>query len=211
MKVAIKKLKDLKTKIFGKKIDPYWIQELKVKKTHDRMNVFFPYMQNKKVLHIGCSDYPIFNPKSNLHLKLKDICSELHGMDVDAKGIEVLSGYFPGKYFEDLVSVDNDYDTILVPETIEHVDNVAIFLNQISKLKANTFIISAPNCFNNYFKHGIIKEKFVEFVHPDHNYWFSPYTLKNTIEKYSNLRVIDVYLSNNDLMVICVCSKSLGL
>lgn len=208
MKVAIKKLKDIKSKIFGQKIDPYWIQELKVKKTHDRMKVFLPYMQDKKVLHIGCTDYPIFNPKTNLHLKLKDVCSELHGMDVDAKGIEVLRGYFPGKYFEDLVSVDSEYDTILVPETIEHVDNISLFLKEINSISAKKYIITGPNCFHEYFRNGFKKgDQFIEMVHPDHNCWFSPYTLKNAIEKYTDLKVDEMHLSNHDLMIVCLCSK----
>jgi hypothetical protein len=208
MKAAIKKFKGLKSRIFGPKIDSYWVQETEVIRTHDRMKVFKPLVEGKKVLHVGCTDYPIFNPKTNLHLKLKDLCSTLHGMDVDSEGIEVLKGYYPGKYFESLKKADSAYDTILVPETIEHVENIALFLKEINSISAQNYIITGPNCFHNYFKNGFKKgDKFIEMVHPDHNCWFSPYTLKNAIEKYTNLKVDEIHLSNHDLMIVCICSK----
>jgi len=208
MKLIVRKLVKLKSKIFGEKINPYWIQELKVSKVNDRMEVFFPFVENKKVLHVGCTDYPIFNKNSNLHLKLKDVCSTLHGMDVDINGIEVLKKYYPGIYYSTLKEVDQKYDTILIPETIEHVENIGSFLKEISAISAKNFIISGPNCFRENFTYSYNKKgEFTERIHPDHNCWFSPYTLRNVIEKYSDLKVDSIYLSNKDLMIICVCSK----
>ena len=46
-------------------------------------------------------------------------------------------------------------------------------------------------------------DEFVEIVHPDHNCWYSPYTLKNQIEKYSNLKVTKVVLMEDDKMICC--------
>ncbi|MFT7352795.1 MAG: hypothetical protein ACI9XR_002583 [Flavobacterium sp.] len=51
------------------------------------------------------------------------------------------------------------------------------------------------------------KDEFIEVVHPDHNVWCSLFTLKNQIEKYSNLKVDAVYLLNQDTMVCCQASK----
>jgi hypothetical protein len=208
MKASIRKLKGIKNWLSGRKIDPYWIQQTQVFRNHDRMKVFEPYVKGKKVLHIGCTDYPIFNPNTNLHLKLGKLCDELHGMDVDSKGIEVLKGFFPGVYFEDLKEADEKYDTILAPETIEHVENISIFLKEINSISAKHYIITGPNCFNDYFKNGFkAGNEFVEMVHPDHNCWFSPYTLKNVIEKSTDLKVDEIHLSNHDLMIVCICSK----
>jgi len=47
------------------------------------------------------------------------------------------------------------------------------------------------------------KNKIIEVVHPDHNCWYSPFTLKNQIQKYSNLKVSEVFLLNEDTMVCC--------
>ena len=100
----------------------------------------------------------------------------------------------------------------MAPETIEHVDNVEIFLKKIEQIKAEYYIISGPNCFHNFFQNGFEKDSnvWIEGIHPDHNCWYSPYTLKNAIEKYTKLEVTETHLSNNDIMVICVCKKKNG-
>lgn len=194
----------------SKKIDDFWVQTLEVKRNHDRLKIFDSYVVNKKVLHFGCTDYPIFNPNNNLHLKLSKICKKLHGFDIDIKGLELLRTYYNGKYFSSFDQITEKYDTVLIPETIEHVDNIKDFLENIYRIDSKYFIISGPNCFNSHFSHGFKKNSgklFEEVVHPDHNCWFSPYTLKNTIKKYTNLKINDIYLSNHDLMVICICEK----
>ena len=204
-------------KIFSKKkikkdnlMDDYWIQRLNVKRIHDREVVFKPFLENKNVLHIGCTDYPIFNPKNNLHIKISNYTKTLHGMDVDKEGLNELNNHFKGTYFTDInQSYNFDYDTVLVPETIEHVENIGTFLKEISKVNAENFIITGPNAFHTYFPNKLDEESsiFTEAIHPDHNCWFSPYTLKNVIEKYSGLIVKQLYLCNNDLMVVSICAK----
>jgi hypothetical protein len=194
----------------NKHIDDFWIQKLNIKRIHDREIVFKPFLENKNVLHVGCTDYPIFNPQNNLHLKISKYTNILHGMDVDRDGIDVLNDHFKGTYFTEIrQSYGNIYDTVLVPETIEHVENIGVFLNEISAINAKNFIITGPNAFNSYYQNKVEKESelYKEIIHPDHNCWFSPYTLKNVIEKYSSLCVNEIYLCNFDLMVVCICSK----
>lgn len=192
------------------KLDEYWIQRLHVKRMNDRMILFKKLCTSKKVLHFGCTDYPIFDPKNNLHIKLSGICGELHGFDIDIEGIKNLRQYFNSTYFTDFAEINNHYyDVCLVPETIEHVDNVGKFLTNISNINCSKFIITGPNCFHSFFNNHFneSKSEFIEAIHPDHNCWYSPYTLKNVIEKYSTLIVENVYLANNDLMIICECKK----
>lgn len=192
------------------KVDPFWIQKLEVFRTPQRLDLFKRFCDGRKVLHIGCTDHPIFDPKHNLHLQLSKFCSELHGLDVDKEGLSVLKRHFDAPYFSDFSQIENEvYDVVLVPETIEHVDNVEIFLKQINEIKADTFIISGPNCFHQFFKNGYEKNSnvWIEGIHPDHNCWYSPYTLKNSIEKYTKFGVNEVHLCNNDIMVVCICKK----
>jgi len=44
-------------------------------------------------------------------------------------------------------------------------------------------------------------------VHPDHNCWFSSYTLKNCITKFTDWQVTESYLLNNQSMVGCLCER----
>lgn len=188
----------------------FYVQKMPIKKINDRLEFFIGHCKNKDVIHFGCTDWPIFNPKNNLHIQLSKYTKFLDGFDIDTTGIESLKKYVDQNYYSDFrVIPDKIYDVCLVPETIEHVDNVADFLANISKIKSNTFLITAPNCFaKGRSKKNVIKENYmIELVHPDHNCWYSPYTLKNQIEKYGNLKVINIYLLENERMVCCEAIK----
>ena len=187
-------------------VDAFWVQNVQVLKISDRMPYFEELCKNKKVLHFGCTDWPVFNPENNLHIKLSKIATTLHGFDIDKEGIDNLKKYVNQEYFSDFKEVkDAFYDICLVPETIEHVDNVRIFLEGLSNIKANKFLITAPNCFAPVHMHRNINKQnlFQELIHPDHNCWYSPYTLKNQIEKYSNLKVTKVLLIQDERMICC--------
>jgi len=193
------------------KLDHYWLKNVSIKIEHDREKVFKPYLADKNVLHIGCTDNPIFDPNNNLHIKISSITKTLDGMDIDTKGLKTLNRFYEGNYYTSLIECSkNKYDTILVPETIEHVENIGVFLKEINSLNAETYIITGPNAFNEFARNPYSREgsNFTEAVHPDHNCWFSPYTLKNVIEKYTDLTVNDVFLCNHELMVVCICTKN---
>lgn len=188
------------------KFDSYWVQKVATYKIQNRNAYFEFFCLDKKVLHFGCTDWPIFNPENNLHIKLSKSAKILHGFDIDKEGIENLKKYVNQDYFSDFSEISNiEYDVCLVPETIEHVDNVKIFLEGLSTINTKLFLITAPNCFASEHMirniNGI--DEFVEIVHPDHNCWYSPYTLKNQIEKYSNLKVTKVVLMEDDKMICC--------
>lgn len=183
----------------------FWQQHVEFESVNDRFSFFESICDNKKVLHLGCTDWPIFEPSYNLHIKLAKVADSIHGFDIDQEGIDNLKKHVNQPYFSSFKDVKESYDVCLVPETIEHVDDVKTFLEGLSTVKADTFYITAPNCFakihmeRNFYS----KNKIVEVVHPDHNCWYSPFTLKNQIEKYSTLKVTEIFLLNEDSMVCC--------
>ncbi len=187
----------------------FWQQEVAFKSINERVLFFLERCIKKRVLHFGCTDWPIFDPSYNLHIKLAKVATELHGFDIDKEGIANLKKYVDQSYFSSFEELNTHYDVCLVPETIEHVDNVGIFLKALSSVNADVFYITAPNCFSKaHIKRNFYgKNKIIEVVHPDHNCWYSPFTLKNQIEKYSSLKVDEIFLLNNDTMVCCKASK----
>jgi 2-polyprenyl-3-methyl-5-hydroxy-6-metoxy-1,4-benzoquinol methylase len=206
----IKKLFKRETKPKYEEFDSYWVQKVYTNVINNRIAYFEEFCLNKKVLHFGCVDWPIFNPENNLHIKLSKCAIILHGFDVDKDGIENLKQYVNQDYFSEFSEIsDIEYDVCLVPETIEHVDNVKFFLEGLSKINAKIFIITAPNCFSkeHISRNFYGKDCFIEVVHPDHNCWYSPYTLKNQIEKYSSLKVGNVILLEDDKMICCEAKK----
>lgn len=187
-------------------MDDFWIQNVPVSKIDDRIPYFDGLCKNKKVLHFGCTDWPVFDPTNNLHIHLSKITSTLHGFDIDKDGIANLKNFVDQDYFSEFDQIKGKYyDICLVPETIEHVDNVRSFLEGLSSIKADKFLITAPNCFAPAHMHRNINKQnlFQELIHPDHNCWYSPYTLKNQIEKYSTLKVTKVLLIQDERMICC--------
>jgi hypothetical protein len=190
--------------------DEFWVQKVKTETIVDRVPFFENIAKDKNVLHLGCNDWPIFNPTYNLHIKLSKQAKSIHGFDVDLEGIENLKKYVNQNYYSEFNQLEgNVYDVCFVPETIEHVDDVRTFLEGLSTVNSEVFYITAPNCFakkhieRNFYGNN----EFIEVVHPDHNCWYSPFTLKNQIEKYSNLKVDKVFLLDGDTMVCCQASK----
>lgn len=204
-------------RMFGKKdspkylgFDKYWIQKVSTKQINDRLDYFKDLCAGKKVLHFGCTDWPIFDKNNNLHIKLATVAEIMHGFDIDTEGIKNLKQYVNQDYFSDFSKIpDIEYDVCLVPETIEHVDNIRTFLEELSKVNAKIFVITAPNCFSkeHLSRNFYGDDHFIEVVHPDHNCWYSPYTLKNQIEKYSSLKVDNVKLLEEDKMICCEARK----
>lgn len=134
----------------------------------------------KKVLHIGCSDYPIFNKESNMHLYLAAFAKELHGCDID--GIEQLKEHYNGIYFNSIQDADREYDVILVPNIIEHLINPGLMVKELFKIKFKQMFVLVPNySVSNQaiYENGI----FTERIHTDHYAWYSPYTLWNLFRK----------------------------
>jgi hypothetical protein len=190
--------------------DKFWVQRIKTTTVDNRFHFFEDLCKDKAVIHFGCTDWPIFEPSYNLHIKLAKVARILHGFDIDQEGINNLKKYVDQPYFSNFNELnENQYEICLVPETIEHVDNVRTFLEGLSTVNADVFYITAPNCFSkDYISRNFYGDnEFIEVVHPDHNCWYSPFTLKNQIEKYSTLKVTNTYLLEGDKMVCCEATK----
>jgi len=190
--------------------DPVFRNEIVIHSFKDRLELFEVLCRNRVVLHVGCSDFPLFRPETNLHLKLYNICSRLDGLDTDQTGLQELARHAPGNYYHSAAQVSSAYDLLLVPETIEHVGNIGNFLEELDGIRFSRCLITAPNAFlpndnGNFWKSD---STYVEFCHPDHTCWFSPATLSSCIRKNTDWQIESVYLLNGGHMVGCLCRKA---
>src|SRR6185503_2667801 len=86
----------------------------------------------KKVLHLGCTNWPYtleaIDAGTLLHKDLAEVSSELYGFDCDQEGIDVLaSNGFNHLYRADLEKLDEidlseSFDVIIAGEMIEHLN-----------------------------------------------------------------------------------------
>jgi SAM-dependent methyltransferase len=155
--------------------------------------------RDKKVLHLGCTNYPYTNEAIEgglfLHFLLKEKCSELYGFDEDQGGLDILSQQGCTNLFqanlEDLESVplDETFDVIIAGEIIEHLNNPGLFLNGIKRFMGpqTKLIITTVNAycgfrFALYALNG--KRGRNEQIHPDHVAYYSYSTLSVLLGRY---------------------------
>lgn len=167
----------------------------KVKIVVGRMDFVLERCNGKKVLHLGCVDEGLTEERIRkgelLHTRLMDVAKETWGVDSSAEGIELLkecgiNNLVVGdiEHLEQMEELkQQNFDVILLTEVLEHLNNPGLFLQGVKNLfSQNTImIITVPNGLRltglGYTLKGY------EFVHPDHNYWFSYKTLDTLMEK----------------------------
>lgn len=163
--------------------------------------------RGKRVLHVGCTDYPITSDKIDngklLHPKLAEVASEIIGLDVDPQGIETLSKLMPNEVFithsaEELESCEKLqgqlFDVIVAADVIEHFSNVGLFLSGIRKfLKPDgCVLISTPQSFSIKRMIPMVLYGF-EYVHPDHTAYYSVATFSRLLSRY-DLNIEQIYM-----------------
>lgn len=146
----------------------------------------------KKVLHLGCTNYPYTkNSIANnmlLHFELAKVAKELYGFDGDQSGIDILQEAGAEKLFLvnlerlELIPLEETFDIIIAGEIIEHLSNPGLFLNGIKRFmdRESKLIITTINAYCIYrFLIYALRGKGGENepVHPDHVAYYSYKTL----------------------------------
>lgn len=191
---------------------PYFLQRVSVGQDllgRSRLEVFAQLCAGLRVLHMGCADWPITDPATSLHVALEPHCARLDGFDIHAEALAGLAPYVKGGLYSKLEDVTAEYDLILVPEVLEHVPDVGGFLAQLHALNAPNIVITVPDayqCFKRHFDYVPANETFVEVVHPDHNCWYTPYTLSNVISKYTSWKIDGLWFFNS-ISLLAMVSK----
>ena len=148
----------------------------------------------KRILHIGFSDFPFTEEKitnqSLLHIQLKKISKSLLGLDNDKNAIEqytsltidsnVVYGDITKEYPQQAIAFKPDI--ILLSEVLEHLSEPykAIDILYDSFVDETKILVTVPN----YMALDSIVSSFskTEAIHPHHHWYFSPYTLRKLFD-----------------------------
>lgn len=158
----------------------------------DRLEYILEACRGKRVLHLGCTDWPYTEAKLKsgtlLHGRLAAVTTSLVGIDADREGVACFHRLgFPETYVENVENFGDsrvgggNYEIIVAGEIIEHLENPGLFLRSVQKLMgpSTELIVSTINayCFFRfvYYLFGN------EMVHPDHKFYFSPVVLKKLL------------------------------
>jgi len=196
--------------------DPYFVQRVKVSSqfaTVPREQFFTKFLAGKRVLHVGYADWPITDVNANLHVLLDAVCSQLDGVDPHDEAAAAIRPHVRGELYRHMGEVTGSYDVVLVPEVIEHVGNVEEFLAQVDEIDFKTALVTVPDAYSCAQRHFDLvrhdeEETFFEVVHPDHNYWFTPYTFRNLLTKYTTWSVTETVWFFNGISLMLFANKA---
>lgn len=157
----------------------------------------------RRVLHIGCTNYPNtlhrLTTDKLLHKRIQEVALSVDGIDIDAKGINYMrKAGFSNIYHIDARTLTEEhkeladtYDVVVLGDVIEHIEDPSVVLTgAISRLNQHGYlIISVPNAFYWYAFLRILGKR--DIGHPEH---VATYTKRNLIEllKRVGLRVVDI-------------------
>jgi SAM-dependent methyltransferase len=186
-------------------MNPY-IRLPKVQVVNGRQELIVNRCRDKKVLHLGCVDVGLLSERfpsgGLLHQQLAAVAGELWGVDIDTDGVSFLrSQGFNNLVVGDICKLDEiedlkgkHFDIIIASEVIEHLQNPGQFLNEVKTFMRSgktELIVTLPNAFRIDTLIWLLRG--VEYIHPDHNYWFSYHTATNLIRK-GGLEIDEVYV-----------------
>lgn len=164
-----------------------WLQDIPKGELINREKYILMKCAEKSVLHIGFVDSPYTSQKmtdgSLLHLKLKKSAKKIYGVDTDNEAVQL----FKSVTGDENASSDGweglssgfvaGFDIVLAGELLEHLDFPGKLIDRFYKkmYKGQYLIISVPNITSLDAIAASLNRS--ESVHPDHHWYFSPFTL----------------------------------
>ncbi len=164
--------------------------------------------KGRKVLHVGCTDYPFTAPKfangTLLHQEMAPVAAKLVGIDLDEPSIRFLTEKgVPDLHVVDaanvkvlLEQIGFEPDLVVAGEVIEHLNEPQAFLRGLRSAMSEraSLIVSIPNAFHYLGIINILLGR--EKVHPDHVAYYSVGTITETLRR-AGFRVVDIQPYNN--------------
>ena len=164
-----------------------------------RVDYILSQCAGKKVLHLGCTNWPYTEQAladgSLLHTRIAESASKVFGFDSDSSGLEFLRAKgFGDLYLADLERLDSvhlneTFEVVIAGEMIEHLRNPGRFLEGVKRFigRGSKLIITTVNayCAMRLLVYGLRgKRGSVEPVHPDHVAYYSFSTLRVLLERH---------------------------
>src|SRR5438046_2651489 len=111
----------------------------------DRVTYILEHCTGKRVLHLGCTDWPMTDRKlaggALVHARINEAAASQVGVDADRDGVSHLVKIgFAETYVDNVEQFSHpavchqQYDVIVAGEIIEHLENPGIFLRSVQKL-----------------------------------------------------------------------------
>ena len=170
------------------------IKEFMKKPVKHKVPVILGYCQGKKVLDIGCIGQDNNPDKPGwLHGKIKPVASELAGVDINEKMVQVMKDRGFNMITADsfIPSTYPDPEIIVMADVIEHVSDIISFLTFYKQAASaeTLLLISTPNPYS-------IRQSFSIFlfgrpgINPEHTVAIDPTNMIELLER-AGLALVD--------------------
>lgn len=165
----------------------------------DKNNLIVSLCQGRKVLDIGCIDHSCETVnelgENWLHKRIKGVARELVGLDILTGDIQQLrrAGYDIREENAENFSLDDQYDVIIAGDLIEHLSNIGLFLESVTKHMYNDslLVVTTPNPFSfEQTMKAVFNNKIG--VHGQHTVWLSPHVCWELFTRAS-LKIVGFY------------------
>jgi len=140
---------------------------------------FIKNRAGKKILDFGCGLGGYSARLGQLGFKCTALDANENYVQI-AKSIKVDAQLQKGDKIE---FPDGHFDTVIMVEVIEHLDNLDSVLSEVKRVAKDNLIITCPNCTEEPLltKAGLLFEHVLD---ADHKRFFTVSTLKETLKKY---------------------------
>lgn len=164
----------------------------------DRMDYILNLCRGKRVLHLGCANFPFTRQELDngtlVHAEIEKVAADLYGIDLSDEAIQLLKmhGYqnLAAANIEELEYKNPfgevDFDIVLAGEIIEHLSNPGAFLDGTKTLLKRPSARLVLTTVNAYCAHRFAFTLLTgrEAVHFDHVYYFSHSTLTELLTRH---------------------------
>lgn len=154
---------------------------------------------DRRVLHLGCTNAPYTAQSladgSLLHLRLRAVARELHGVDIDRAGLTMLEARgvtnLHAGALADLtgaLTAAGPFDVVIAGEIVEHLTDPGTFLREVRAVMdpRSVLIVTTVNAYCGFrlVQYGVRgRGGHAEPVHPDHVAYYSQATLTRLLER----------------------------
>ncbi len=170
-----------------------WLQPIPKAGLVNRQQYIINYCRQKSVLHIGFADAPFTKERIEknllLHTAIQSVASFVFGIDTDEEAVAVYQNLTGDRNTQAEFLQNLQYqkalacELVLAGEVLEHTSNPVAFVDVCSSVlqAGQELMITVPN----YTSLDSIAASLhgTESVHPDHHWYFSPYTLLQKFNK----------------------------
>ena len=139
----------------------------------ERLEYIENKVRDKEVLHIGCTFHPDYINGFKKDAKIREVSKNYLGTDIEIDAIKYFRERNCNVIYNDIMRINtkliNRFDIVLLPEVLEHLENIkdALYNVRQYKKKDGFIIVTLPNVYslNRVVYKGLVEKRKDHYQH----------------------------------------------